>query len=106
MERVKNFELNGVNVNQYLLFFQSVEACVRASNCDTATSIALFAKPVTAFLNNICIFIESGLYAGREETIRLGKFLIENNVHKNIFWSSDSGQEKLFACDYLRDLQP
>jgi len=103
--RIETFELDDGNVNQYLLFFQSVEACVRAANCDAATSIALFAKPITAFLNDICIFIEAGQNIGSEETARLGQFLIENDVHKNIFWSSDRGQENLFACDYLRKLQ-
>lgn len=85
-------------------FFRSVIVCVERHNCDRDTSIALFAKEMTSFLNSVCPHERRLSLGGRNETIFIANFLIESGVYDNMYWSSDNNRENLFSCDYLRDL--
>lgn len=97
--RRQHMTLDTALASQYLQFFDAVRVCTLEENCDQDATIALFAKETTSYLNDVCIHVTE---VGRKETLRLARFLLDNNVHKDIFWSDDKGRESLFICDYLR----
>ena len=101
----KRITLNDNAVSDYYAIFNSVRVCILASNCDLATALALFAKEMTNYLNQICVYAEEPhSYIGKKETTTLAQFLLDNGVANDILWSDDEGRESLFLCDYLRDL--
>lgn len=83
-------------------FLRSVLVCVEAKNCDASTTVALFARSMTIFVNDVCVFIEADPRNSKADTIALAKFLVAHKVNRNIYWSTDTGRTNLFACDYLR----
>ena len=87
------------------IFFRSIVICVEHDNCDAETSIALFAREMVEFVNMTCPFDAKVERGGKTVTKELAKFLVDHEVHKNIYWSLDPNREKLFACDQLRALE-
>ena len=104
MWRAENQRLDTTLADKWYSFFDAVRVCTRAGNCDLGTSLALFAKDMTVYLNDVCAFVDTGTYHKRKETEKLAKFLLDHDVDKDIFWSDDEGRKGLFGCDYLRDL--
>lgn len=102
--RAKNEDLDTRLAYQYQSFFDAVRVCTQAGNCDVDTSLALFAKDITTYLNDVCVFVHDRKSPGRRETEKLAKFLLDHGVDKDISWSEDEGRQSLFVCDYLTKL--
>ncbi|MEP3277035.1 MAG: hypothetical protein ABJN26_06145 [Stappiaceae bacterium] len=97
--------IDGRWVGGISLFFRSVIICVDRGNCDAETTIGLFAKDMTAFLNSVCPFHDRLSSENRIESEFIALFLLKYKVSKNIYWTKDNGRESLFLCTYLRDLE-
>ena len=103
--RVERINLDDDAVSDYYAFFNSIRVCILAKNCDLMTALALFAKDITNYLNEICVYVGNpNSYIGMKETKALARFLLDNDVGEDILWSDDEGRESLFLCDYLREL--
>lgn len=89
------------------IFFNSIIICVDHGNCDEDAVVALFSREMTEFVNMACAFFERSKRKTSQtsDDVKIAEFLIRNEVNKNIYWSLDPGREKLFACDYLRELE-
>ena len=90
---------------QLSIFFRSIVICVEQDNCDTETSVALFAREMVEFVNMTCAFDAQADRGGKTVNGEIAKFLVDYEVHKNIYWSLDPNREKLFACSELRALE-
>lgn len=90
---------------QLSILFNSVIVCVDHGNCDPGTTVALFAREMVEFVNMACAFDAQASRGSKTETEKIARFLVDRDVHKNIYWSLDANREKLFACDHLRALE-
>src|SRR6266508_445550 len=92
-------------LEQLSICFRSIIVCVEHRNCDSQTTIALFAREMVEFVNMTCPFDDQNSSSGKTINDEIARFLVHWGVHKNIYWSLDPGREKLFACDKLRALE-
>ena len=99
--------VNGKEAVRQYQFFDAVRVCTNEGICDDGAVIALFAKEMTAYLNEVCVYAEDQngpLAELKVETMTLARFLLEIGTQKNIFWSEDLSRDQLFFCAYLREL--
>jgi hypothetical protein len=101
---VRRLSSSSDTLAQLDLFYRSIIICVKKSNCSGDTAVALFAREMVAFVNATCAF-DNAPKSAVTTNDEIAKFLVEWNVHKNIYWNRDQGREKLFACPRQREFE-
>jgi hypothetical protein len=85
-----------------LSFFLSLRSCVSSNTCDGDLVYSLTGRQLYAFLNDVCLFVESQTVPWEPETLVLAAFYLDMERTAQTKWSSPSAKASPFFCEYLR----
>jgi hypothetical protein len=95
--------IDRTGAERMLTFFLSVRLCATENQCDADIATALFAKDMTAFLNQTCA-LTTAHDDYRRQAEMLATFVRDQVGNGPVPWATDPRRENLFSCDPLRPI--